>query len=187
MLIGQSRPKIFSKKEVVTLINPLKFIDPEMVESVVKDVVTPIFNRITERARDCGHIVIIGPMMTISNNEFYPSKHSIKPIVIYQESIGSTAKVSWEFPFDEIAQCKALQIWQERNTPGHMSSQAHMLFEGDTPFWGAHREGMLVVGFSGIQSHYDQMICKITTATIVARAEEAKQQWLRDNPGKCFL
>ena len=166
-------------------VHSLKFVDPKMVKTVVEGVIIPIFSGITNKVRDCGHIVIIGPIMT-SNDGPYPSKYSTEPVVIYQRNIG-TERENWELPFDEIAQCKPLQIWQERNTPGHMTSQAHMLFDGDTPFWGAHREGMLVVGFSGIQPHYDQMLCKITAAAIVARAEEAKQQWLRDNPGKCFL
>ncbi len=163
----------------------LAFVTPQMVETVIQGLVLPLFSSISDKSRDAGHIIIIGPLMIKAEGKPFPAKYSLEPAIIYEHSIGD--KSNWEFPFDEIAQCKALQMYHERNIPGNMNSQAHMLFEGDTPFFGTHREGFLVAGFSGIQSYYDQMISKVALAAIVARAEHEKQIWLAKHNGECFM
>ncbi len=163
----------------------LAFATPRMVKEVVQELVLPLFHSIPDKSRDDGHIIIVGPLMIKAEGKPFPVKYSLEPTIIYEYSIGN--KSNWEFPFDEIAQCKALQMYHGRNIPGNMNSQAHMLFEGDTPFFGAHREGFLVAGFSGIQSYYDQMISKVALAAIVARAEHKKQIWLAKHNGECFV
>src|ERR1035437_8963239 len=60
------------------------------------------------------HIVILVPVMQMSGK--YPN-YSLQPHVLAELSFGKS-RSSWKYPYDEIAQCKALQLWHGRNDGG---------------------------------------------------------------------
>ena len=86
--------------------------------------------------RKQGHMVILVPSMDDVREADYPDwpNYSIRPHLLYERSAGNEA--DWERPFKDIARCKALQLWQGRNTDGQTDSNAHLLFPNDTPYWG---------------------------------------------------
>jgi hypothetical protein len=118
--------------------------------------------------RPCCHIVVLVPGMEIEGHS-YPN-YPIHPVAIYDHSFGD--REGWAAKYDEIAQCKALQLWHDRNDekPG---VECHLLFPGDTVYWGGVKRHGIVVTCSGIQPFYDQLISGITADSIKALSYSA--------------
>lgn len=123
--------------------------------------------------RQEGHLVILVPSMDDVREADYPDwpNYPIRPHLLHEQSVGE--KDEWEYPFDEIARCKALQLWQGRNNDGQTDSNAHLLFPNDTPYWGGVYRHGFVVAFSGVQPWFDQMISGMTADMLKAVGREA--------------
>ncbi len=122
--------------------------------------------------RQEGHLVILVPSMEDVREADYPNwpNYPVSPYLLHEQSVGE--KSDWAYPFDEIARCKALQLWQGRNDDGQTDSNAHLLFPNDTPYWGGVKRHGLVVAFSGVQPWFDQMISGMTADMLKAVGRE---------------
>lgn len=108
------------------------------------------------KRRAC-HIVVLVPSMkddSVTDWAAWPV-YQLEPCVLYEISVGD--KCGWTAEYDKIARCKALQLWHERND-GRTDIVPHLLFPGDTPYWGGVKRDGIVVACSGVQPWFDRMI-----------------------------
>jgi hypothetical protein len=100
-----------------------------------------------------GHITIIVPTMEEMGHR-YPD-YPIHPDVLFERSRGELS--DWKYDYTNIARCKALQLWHNRNDD-RTDCIPHLLFPGDTPFWGGVNRHGIVVAYSGEKPYIDKMI-----------------------------
>jgi hypothetical protein len=93
---------------------------------------------------------------------------------------------SWEDPYYQIAWCKALHLWTDRNDD-RTSPIPHLLFSGDTPYWGGVKRRGIVVACSGVQPWFDKLVSGIVADTIVALAHDASERDPEMKQGVDFL
>jgi hypothetical protein len=149
-----------------------KFLTKEIAEHAVSTVINAVFSENFGLAkRHACHIVVIVPSMKDDRAADYPDypNYVISPAVLYEESINRTL---WTGEYDNIARCKGLQLWHDRNDD-RTDVVPHLLFPGDTPFWGGVKRRGIVVACSGIQSWFDKMIAGMVADMIVAMAYNA--------------
>ena len=96
--------------------------------------------------------------------------YPFKPFVLAQKSGGR--KENWTYPFDEIAQCKGLQLWSDRQDGG-TDIKPHLLFSGDTPYWGGVKRDGIVVSCSGFECHIDRWVAGMVADALIALAYQA--------------
>lgn len=133
-----------------------KFLPKEMVRTVVDMVLDGfMFDKRMDSilSRKMCHIVVLVPSVTDVHEAGH---HPITPFPIFEKSVGNPDE--WPRKFDDIARCKAQQLWRGQNTDGNTDSVPHLLFSDDTPFWGGVRRHGIVVACSGVQPYFDQMI-----------------------------
>lgn len=118
--------------------------------------------------RHCCYIVVLVPGIQPLGHAF--SDNPIRPVCIYQQGFGD--RQMWSADYDKIAWSKALHLWQGRNDekPG---IERHLLFPGDTVYWGGVKRHGIVVSCSGVQPNYDQLIAGIAADSIKALAYSA--------------
>ena len=159
-----------------------KFLTVPMVKSAVCGAFTLVFgpggclwSLPVKPSRTSCHVVILVPGMTDHRAEDYPDwpNYPIRPVCLYEESRGDPSK--FKYQFDNIARCKALQLWTDRND-GRTDCIPHLLFSGDTPWWGGVKRHGLVVACSGLQPRLDKLISGIVVESLVALAYEAWQE-----------
>ncbi len=131
------------------------------------------------------HLVILVPAMEDARETDYPDwpNYPLQPHVLYETSCRDS---EWSGPYDEIARCKALQLWTDRANGG-AGVTPHLLFPGDTPFWGGVKRDGIVVACSGVQPHFDRLMAGITADTLIALS---LHEWKEDESwreGKDFL
>lgn len=122
------------------------------------------------------HVVVLVPAMEDVQSEPYPN-YRIQPHLLYEHSEHKSCEDNdnvWPWKFDEIARCKALQLWQDRNDD-RTDVMPHLLFPGDAPFWGGVKRHSIVVAASGVQPHFDKMISGMVADMCVAMAHD---DWL---------
>jgi hypothetical protein len=169
-----------------------KFLTADIAKDAVEAALTLVYSPLISGAIDRTlkehlHIVVLVPGMTDHYEEDYPDcpDYPLKPVLLYEESRGNPA--DFAYPFDNIARCKALQLWTDRNDD-RTDIQPHLLFKGDTPFWGGVKRRGIVVSCSGLQPWVDKLISGIVADTIVALAHD----WWEHSNDKadeelCFL
>ncbi len=119
------------------------------------------------------HVVVLVPGMVDHCEEDYPNwpDYPLKPVLLYEKSfLGGQEKL--EADFDSIARCKASQLWTDRNDD-RTDCIPHLLFKGDTPYWGGVKRRGIVVTCSGVQPHIDKLIAGIVADILVAMAHAA--------------
>ena len=130
------------------------------------------------------HTVVLVPAMKDERVEGYPSwpDYQLHAHLLYEHSEhkscdnGPNASDNvWPYKFDDIARCKALQLWHNRNDD-RTDIRPHLLFPGDTPFWGGVKRNDIVVATSGVQPYFDKMISGMVADMCVAMAHDA---WLK--------
>ncbi len=124
------------------------------------------------------HIVVLAP--SIQRDTGYPPvrfdpyishpKNQPLPYLLYEHSLGDKSK--WPLKFDQIAESKALQLWHNQNNDG-TDIQPHLLFPGDTAFWGGVKRDGIVVACSGFQPWFDKMVSGMIADTIKALCYDA--------------
>ena len=124
--------------------------------------------------RQACHIVILVPDMKDDGLQYadWPV-YQLQPHKLYERSYGE--KIEWSAEYDNIARCKALQLWHDRND-GSATILPHLLFPGDTPFWGGVKRDGIVVACSGVQPWLDRMLSGIVADLCIGLAFEAWQK-----------
>ncbi|MCX6714750.1 MAG: hypothetical protein NTX72_02970 [Candidatus Uhrbacteria bacterium] len=155
-----------------------KFLTAEIAKIAVDSVFELVFKNEALIARlkrkEC-HVVILVPSMFADCDAGYPNwpNYRTDSFCLYEQGFGHEEE--WPYPFKDIAQCKALQLWQERNDD-RTDVMPHLLFPGDTPFWGGVRRHGIVVTCSGVQPYFDKMISGMIADMCAALAYDAWMQ-----------
>lgn len=163
-----------------------KFLAPEIIKKPLDDMLallvlnpeSPIKSLLH---RNMCHVVALAPAMETVGA--WPN-FATRAVTVYENSIGDMG--AWPYHFDEIARCKALQLWQGRNDGGtHI--MPHLLYTDDAPFWGGDKRNGIVVACSGFREHVDKLIAGILIDLLISVAHNA---WLESADKKkdvCFL
>ncbi len=153
----------------MSLITP-KYITQDIATAAVAMATKLVLGSGIAKRGDC-HVVVMVPAMKDDAPDYpdYPH-YAIFAEVIYEDSFGDVG--NWEHPYDNIARCKALQLWHDRND-GRAGSVPHLLFSGDTPYWGGVKREGIVVACSGVEPYFDKLISGITADCIIALAQHA--------------
>jgi len=125
--------------------------------------------------RQACHIVVLVPEMD-AKDEGYPN-YTIRPCLLYENGINTA---EWSADYKSIARSKALQLWHGRNDT-RTDVIPHLLFSGDTPYWGGVKRHGIVVACSGVQSWFDQMIAGMVADMCKALAYNA---WMNSDDQK---
>src|SRR3989339_1821071 len=135
-----------------------KFLTREIAAMAVQNVL-PMIKNLSDvlRGQMC-HIAILVPTQ------------AGRAHVLYEHSLGD--REQWFRKFNEIALNKAQQRWDDRNDD-RTDSMPHLLFPGETPFWGGVKKYGIVVACSGFQPWFDKMISNIVADTCIALAYNA--------------
>lgn len=166
-----------------------KFLTKEIARAAVKAAYKAVFdeggelyNVLQPRRHQC-HIVILVPGMIDHVDEDYPEwpNYPTRPVLLYEETF-LDGKGALEGPYDDIARCKALQLWTGRNDD-RTDIVPHLLFKGDAPFWGGVKRRGLVVTCSGVQPWIDKLISGMVADMLVSMAHA---DWKRE-PDTDFL
>jgi hypothetical protein len=157
--------------ETKPLLTP-KYMTADIAKDAVEAALTTVYSQLIRGALDAPlkehlHIVVLVPGMTDHVAEDYPDwpDYPLKPVLLYEESRGN--KSEFAYPFDEIARCKALQLWTDRNDD-RTDIVPHLLFKGDTPFWGGVKRRGIVVSCSGLDPWVDKLVSGMVADIIVA-------------------
>ncbi len=162
-------------KETKPLLTP-KYLTAETARIAVAATLESIFSGYLKGAltphREHLHVVVLVPGMTDHVAEDYPNwpDYPLKPVLLYEESRGKPEE--FEYPFDNIARCKALQLWTDRNDD-RTDCIPHLLFKGDTPYWGGVKRRGIVVTCSGLKPWIDKLISGMVADMLVAMAHAA--------------
>ena len=137
---------------------PQKLITPKFLTRAVAEASCTAVLRAVKENRDLfpldgdtHHIVVLVPGMEDGRPD-YPAwpDYQLHPVTLFEHSRGEKSK--WNFPFDDIARCKAMQLWHDRNDD-RTDCVPHLLFPGDTPYWGGvKRRGVLAQPLAFIKS-----------------------------------
>lgn len=156
-----------------------KFLTREIAGKAINSVLGAVMpsgmpSRFPLKRHHC-HVVVLVPSMEDDRAGDYPKwpNYHLEPVVLFEQSVGPSEE--WEHPFDDIARCKALQLWHGRNDD-RTDSMPHLLFPGDTPFWGGVKRNGIVVACSGIQPWFDKMISGMVADVCIALSYEAWMQ-----------
>ena len=161
-----------------------KFLTQELAKLAVEQVLTVVTDPSPVGdlfKRQVCHVVILVPSIKDDHNrESSPDWPNcpLVPQMLYEQSIGN--KQVWTRDYDTIARCKALQLWHERNDD-RSDIIPHLLFPGDTPYYGGVRRHGIVVTCSGLQPWFDKMIAGMVADMIIALAYNA---WMTSDDKK---
>ncbi len=167
-----------------------KYLTEEIAKKAVETVLNAVMTKSSPlrsllKRTDC-HIVVLVPAMKDDRKADYPDwpNYPLQPVLLYEQSV--MGDDGWEHSYDDIARCKALQLWTERNDD-RTASIPHLLFPGDTPFWGGVNRRGFVVTCSGVQPWFDKMISGMISDIIVALAHDAYENDEERKPEMDFL
>lgn len=131
------------------------------VEMVMPLILAAMESRVFKRRHL--HIVVLDPAVTPNND--LP--------VLYENSIGDVSQ--WEHPYDQIARSKADLTWKWGIPTRELQLRMpHVLQPGDTLFGGSACVDGIVVGVSGVQPHFDEMIATMVAAACKALSTERR-------------
>lgn len=155
-----------------------------LVLRAVMDEASPFRTRL--KRHQC-HIVVLVPAMLDHRAADYPDwpNYPLQPVSLYEHGVGDPS--TWQdCRFDNIARCKALQLWTDRNDD-RAGVIPHLLFSGDTVYWGGVKRRGIVVTCSGVQPWFDKMIAGMVADVIVALAHDAYENDEERKKGVDFL
>ena len=158
-----------SSQEKQTGIVTPRFLTEEIARTAVERLLPQIMS-FPELGRVFCHIVILVPVMKKTGAEADWQNNRIEPHVLYEHSFGN--KAEWPREFDLIARGKAQQLWYDRND-SRTDLSPHLLFPGDSPYWGGVKREGIVVTCSGVQQWFDRMIAGIISDSCIALAYNA--------------
>ena len=148
-----------------------KYLTKKMAQEAVKLAVNTVLGTLPVKRQHC-HVVVLVPALTVSKVMPYPKNYGLEYELLHEESFKDGT--DWAHDYEEIAQCKAIQLIHARNLGGsQLATPVHLLYPGDTPFWGGDVIEDIVVTCSGVQPHFDKLISRIAASTMIAMAKEA--------------
>ncbi|MEI8344384.1 MAG: hypothetical protein WCF93_05540 [Candidatus Moraniibacteriota bacterium] len=152
----------------MTLITP-KYLTTEIAERAILTAVNAVMGETSplkewKKQQDL-HIVVLVPGVEAHGY----LNHKLKPMYLLEKSYN---KEKWERNFQRIAECIALQIWEDRNSDQH-GPIPHLLFSNDTPWWGGVKRDGLVVAAAGLKPLVCKLISGIVADTMIALAQDA--------------
>jgi len=158
-----------SNEKLVTPKFLTRQIAEQAVDYVLKTVMEGPFSQLLKRLA-C-HIVILVPSMKDDRPD-YPAwpNYPLEPCALYERSVGDRG--TWTGKYDDIARCKGLQLWHDRNDD-RTNIMPHLLFPGDTVYWGGVKRHGIVVTCSGVQPWFDKMISGMIADVMIALAYNA--------------
>jgi hypothetical protein len=109
----------------------------------------------------------------------------VKPLVIFEKSFYG-GRDELDATFGTFARLKAHQLWYDRNDD-RTGILPHLLFQGDTVYWGGVKRLGIVVTCSGLQQYLDKMISGMIADMLVAMAQEAWTTSAEALEGKHFV
>ncbi len=167
-----------------------KFLTSEIAKTAIVSAINTVFHSDATSAlqpkREQLHVVVLVPGMNDDRPD-YPEwpNYQIQPVVLYEHTLGNVD--NFPYPFNDIARCKALQLWHNRNDD-RTEIMPHLLFPGDAPFWGGVKRQGIVVACSGIQPWQDKLISGLSADLMIALAYNA---WMlstdKSDDKLCFL
>ncbi len=97
--------------------------------------------------------------------------YTIVPVIFHEYSHGKLAE--FEHPFDQIARSKVREVWFDQQDGGTGSISPHLLYSGDTPYWGGDKRHGMACACSGIEAYKDQAIARMTLDLICMLTHDA--------------
>ncbi len=152
-----------------------KFLTAEMAKIAVEAALDCLYNgklkEVLKPHREQLHIVVLVPGMKDDRPD-YPAwpNYQLQAVALYEHTLGSPTE--FPYPFVDIARCKALQLWHDRNDD-RTEIVPHLLFPGDAPFWGGVKRRGIVVTCSGVKPWLDKMLSGMVADILVASAHAA--------------
>lgn len=166
-----------------------KFLTQEMARKAIEHVWAVIvcggtYHAFIPKRRAC-HIVVIAPEMEVPNDgepETYPN-YPLKPVILHEQSFGvvdpdsndydqADPEMRWTANYADIARCKAFKLWNNQND-GRTDILPHLMYSGDSPFWGGVKREGIVVACSGVEPWFDRMISGIVADMLIAGSYHA--------------
>ncbi len=147
-----------------------KFLTEADAKFCISHVINSLFaNPDVPLKRQACHVVVLCPKMPDDREGDYPRwpAYQMEPHLLAEMSFGDRS--IWTAEYDNIARCKVLQEWHDRHD-GRTDIIPHLLFPGDTPFWGSVKREFIATGCSGVQSYFDKMIAGQVTDMVIALA-----------------
>ena len=176
------------------------YLTAEMAEAAVEAVVEAILDpaagsklafasKFLRPKRNQCHVVVVvpgtsGPIEPDSSSDWMEQRQ-IKPLVLFEKSFYG-GREQLDATFGTFARLKAHQLWYNRNDD-RTGILPHLLFQGDTVYWGGVKRYGLVVACSGIQPYIDKLISGMVADVLVTMAYEA---WMTSDEaaqGKHFV
>lgn len=161
------------------------YLTAEMAEAAVEAVVEAILNPpadskladawnfVRPKRKQC-HVVVVVPGTTGSidpENPQWMEQLQVRPLVLFQKSFYG-GREELDGAFGKFARLKAHQLWHDRNDD-RTGTLPHLLFKGDTVYWGGVKRLGIVVACSGLQPYIDKMISGMIADMLVTMAHEA--------------
>ncbi len=162
------------------------YLNAKMAEAAVEAVVEAILNPpANSKLADAGkflrpkrkqcHVVVVVPGTTGSIEPDtcpqWMEQLQVRPLVLFQKSFYG-GREELDAPFGKIARLKAHQLWHDRNDD-RTGTLPHLLFKGDTVYWGGVKRLGIVVTCSGLQPYIDKMIAGMVADMLITMAHEA--------------
>lgn len=152
------------------------------VEAVVEAILDPVTDsRLANAAsfvrpkRNQCHIVVVVPGASGSidhdGGANWMEQRQTKPLVLFDKSFFG-GRDTLDATFGPFARMKAHQLWYDRNDD-RTGVLPHMLFDGDTVYWGGVKRYGIVVTCSGLQPYIDKMISGMVADMLITMAHEA--------------
>ncbi len=157
------------------------FLEQATVCRLMADIAKFVFDTFSLGNPDM-HVLMLVPEMKKMGS--YPA-HEIVPFVFARYTNGD-ALVPKQALYQDLAECKALQLWDDRNFGGP-NSVPHLLLRGDTPYWGGVKRDGIVVACSGLASHYDRMLSSMVADACIAIAHGNYLAWRDANSGVDYV
>lgn len=162
------------------------YLTTAMAEAAVEAVVEAILNpaadsklsvaaRFLRPKRNQCHVVVVvpgtsGPIEPDSSPDWMEQRQ-VKPLVLFEKSFYG-GREELDATFGTFARLKAHQLWYDRNDD-RTGILPHLLFQGDTVYWGGVKRYGIVVACSGIQPYIDKLIAGMVADMLVTMAYEA--------------
>lgn len=167
-------------------LTPPTFLTHEMAEAAVEAVVEAVLNPaagsklagagafLRPKRQQC-HVVVVVPgvtdTITPDDSRNWMEQHQVKPLVLFQKSFYG-GRNELDAAFGSFARMKANQLWYDRNDD-RTGILPHLLFKGDTIYWGGVKRLGIVVACSGIQPYIDKLISGMVADMLITMAYEA--------------
>ena len=145
-----------------------KFLTKQLADAAIGKFLQSIFSSGIPFKRKACCIVVLVPALEVGHEKTdfdypnFPTKAHFLCEYKLEES-------EWTRKYEEIARCKALQLWHDRNDE-RTNIMPHLLFSNDTVYWGGVKRNGIVVACSGVQPWFDKMLSGMIADLLVALA-----------------